>query len=38
MSMKGEFRKEGIRAPARKGGSLSRKEEEEEISLSLGKI
>jgi hypothetical protein len=35
MIRKGEFRKEGIRAPARKGGSLSRKEEEEEMSISI---
>jgi hypothetical protein len=34
MIKKGELRKEGIRVPARKGGSLSRKEEEEEMSIS----
>ncbi len=38
MIRKGEFRKEGIRAPARRGGSLSRKEEEEDISISIGEI
>jgi hypothetical protein len=35
MFRKGELRKEGIRAPARKGGSLSRKEEKEEMSISI---